>query len=308
MKKKILITPKSYFKIKEEMLPLLEGYEVIFNDTGKTFTEDDMLRMAKDVEGIIVGIDPITKKVIDNAENLKAISKYGVGMDNIDIKAAQEKGILLANTPNTNNVSVAELAIGLMFNIARNISYSASEVKKLKWKRIKGVELTDKKLGLVGCGNIGKEVARRAYSLGMRIKVYDPYFSDIDFSKKYNIKLVDLDTLLSTSDFISLHLPLNEETENFISKRELKKMKNSTILINTSRGGLISEDSLLWALKEGEIAGAASDVFSKEPPENHPLLALDNFILTPHIGANTAEAVLRMATGATKNLLEMLNK
>lgn len=290
------------------MLPLLEGYEVIFNDTGQTFTEDDMLELAKDVEGIIIGIDSITKKVIDNAENLKAISKYGVGMDNIDVKAAREKGILLDNTPNTNNVSVAELAIGLMFNIARNISYSVSEVKNLKWKRIKGVELTDKKLGLVGCGNIGKEVTRRAYGLGMRIKVYDPYFNDPDFSKEYNIELVDLDTLLSTSDFISLHLPLNEETEDFISKRELEKMKNSAFLINTSRGGLISENSLLWALKEGEIAGAASDVFSKEPPGDNSLLAMDNFILTPHIGANTVESVRRMATRATENLLEMLNK
>ena len=307
LKKRILITPKSYYQIKDEMLGLMEGYQVLFNDTGRTFSEDQMIDLAEDVDGIIIGVDPITKKVINNAKNLKAISKYGVGMDNIDLETAEEKGILLSNTPDTNNTSVAELAIGLMFDIARNISASAWKVKNYKWERIKGVELTDKNLGLIGCGKIGKEVAHRAYGLGMKIKVYDPYFNDLDFAKSLNIERVDLDTLLSISDFISLHLPLNKDTRNFIAKEELKKMKKDAFLINTARGGLISEGDLLWALEEGEIAGAACDVFSAEPPEEHPLLSKDNFILTPHMGANTKEAVKRMATAATKNLLNMLN-
>jgi len=308
LEKKILITPKSYYKIRDKMLPLLKGYKLVFNDSGRTLTERDMIELVHDVSGIIIGIDPVTEKVINSAPKLKAISKYGVGMDNIAIEAANDRGILLNNTPYTNNVSVAELAIGLMFAIARNIPHSVQKVKNLEWQRIKGVELTGKNFGLIGCGNIGKEVVRRAYGLQMKIKVCDPYFNDLDFAKDYNIEMLDLDKLLSISDFISLHLPFNKETKNYIAREEMKKMKNSAILINTARGGLISEDDLLWALEEKEIAGAACDVFASEPPEEHPLLAKDNFILTPHMGANTREAVLRMATSATRNLLNMLNK
>lgn len=307
LSKKVLITPKSYYRIRKKMLPLLQNYEVKFNDTGKTFTENQMIELAKEVEGIIIGVDPITEEVIANAKNLKAISKYGVGMDNIDIDAARANEIKLSKTPGTNNISVAELAIGLMFDAARNISHAVQKVKNQEWQRSKGVELTGKTLGLVGCGKIGKEVARRARGLLMSVYVYDPYFEDEEFARKYDLEMVDLDSLINNADFISLHLPLNEETENYISRPELSKMKSSAYLINTARGGLIAEDDLLWALEKGEIVGAACDVFSEEPAGNHPLLNKDNFLLTPHMGANTAESVLRMATDATENLLEMLD-
>ena len=290
------------------MLPLLQEYELKFNETGKTFTEEQMIERAEDVEGIIVGVDPITENVIDKAKKLKAISKYGVGMDNIDLEKAKEKGIKIRNTPGTNNISVAELAIGLMFDLARNISINVNKVKNNKWERIKGIELTGKTLGIVGCGRIGKKVVNRARGLKMNVLIYDPFFDDYQILEDEKISQVNKEVLFEKSDFISLHLPLNSETENIISKEELTKMKDSAFLINTARGGLIDEKALLWALENKIIAGAACDVFSEEPPGNHLLLEFDNFLLTPHIGANTKESVMRMARKATKNMIEMLNE
>ena len=307
MTKKILITPKSYYRIKDKMLPLLKDYELKFNDTGKTFTEDQMKDLVQDVDGIIIGVDPITDDVIDNANNLKAISKYGVGMDNIDVDKAKNEGIKIRKTPGTNNISVAELAIGLMFNVARNISINVNKVKNNKWERVKGVELTDKTIGVIGCGNIGQEVVKRARGLQMSVLIHDPYFDDEKLIENEKINQVNKHELLANSDFISLHLPLNNETANIISKKEIKIMKDTVFLINTARGELIDDDALLWGLKNKELAGVACDVFSQEPPNDHPLLEFDNFLLTPHIGANTEESVYRMAEQATKNIIEMLN-
>lgn len=306
MSEKILITPKSYYKIRDKMMPLLGDYQPIFNDTGKTFTEKQMLNLAEDVVGIIIGIDPISSKVIENASNLRAISKYGVGMDNIDLEATREKNIKLDNTPGTNNVSVAELALGLIFAAARNLPQAVKSVKKGEWKRIKGVELTDKTLGLIGCGKIGREVVKRAAGIFKSIKVYDPYFDDSEFIRKYKLQMLDKDRLLQEADFISLHLPLNKETQSFISRKELSLMKGDAVLVNTSRGGLIDEAELYQALKNNELKAAACDVFSEEPPGKHQLLELDNFLLTPHMGANTKEAVEKMAAAATRNLIAML--
>jgi D-3-phosphoglycerate dehydrogenase len=307
MTKKILVTPKSYYIIRDKMMPLLSNYEVVFNDTGHTLNETEMINLVEDVTGIIIGIDPLTDKVIENANHLKAIVKYGVGMDNIDIEAINKRNIKLDKTPGTNNISVAELTVALIFNVARNIASSVNNLKNNYWERIKGIEVTGKTLGLIGCGSIGKEVAKRAKGLFMKVIIYDPYFDDHDFLREHDINLVSFKIVIKESDFLSLHLPLNKETQDIISLKELKAMKSSSFLINTARGGLINEDDLLFALKNNEIAGAACDVFSKEPPGDHPLLKYDNFILTPHIAANTDEAVLRMATQATRNLLQMLN-
>jgi len=308
LSEKILITPKSYYKIRDKMMPLLGDYQPIFNDTGKTFTEKQMLNLTEDVVGIIIGVDPISKKVIENASKLKAISKYGVGMDNIDQEAAEKKNIKLDNTPGTNNVSVAELALGLMFAAARNIPQAVKTVKEGEWKRIKGLELTDKTLGLIGCGKIGREVVKRAAGIFKSIKVYDPYFDDNKFIEKFKLQMLDKDRLLQEADFISLHLPLSNETKNFIARKELSLMKREAILVNTSRGDLIAESELYKALKNNEIEAAACDVFSEEPPAKNELLKLDNFLLTPHMGANTKEAVEKMAAAATRNLIAMLEE
>ena len=303
---KILITPKSYYNVFPQMHPLLKGLAVVINDTGHTFSQAEMLERIEDVDGLLVGVDPVNRQVIEKARKLKAVSKYGVGIDNIDLKALEERGIAIKTTPGTNNVSVAELTLGLLLTISRNIWPSAHSVKKGGWQRTLGVELTGKTLGLIGCGNIGREVAVRAKGLCMSVLVCDPYFSDTNFLSQHAIEQEDLDALLIRSDFISLHLPLTVETRGIISRERLEKMKSDAYLVNTSRGELVDEAALTWALQSGAIAGAACDVWTREPPGNHPLLRLNNFILTPHIGASTREAVLRMAHAATRNLVEML--
>ena len=303
---KVLITPKSYYEIRRQMRPLLESLDVVFNDTGRTLTEEEMEARIVDIDGLLVGIDPVTRRVVEKAGKLRAISKYGVGVDNIDLKAIDEHRIPLKTTPGTNTVSVAELTLGLLLAASRHISFAAQKVKNGQWERKKGVELTGKNLGLLGCGNIGKEVVRRARGLFMSVLIADPYFRDDDFLRQYAVEPVTIDELLVRADFVSLHLPLTNETQEIIGRDQLEKMKPDAYLVNTARGELIDNDALFWALSNGKIAGAACDVFAEEPPGNHPLLQLDNFILTPHIGANTREAVLRMATAATENLIELL--
>ncbi|MGF9714761.1 phosphoglycerate dehydrogenase [Paenibacillus naphthalenovorans] len=308
---KILITPKSFKNYKAQTFPLLEelGYEIIENDTGKTFTEEEIIGLAgEQVVGIIVGVDPLTEKVLSRCRDLKAVSKYGVGVDNIDLKAAEKLGISVESAVGSNNISVAELAIALMFEAARKISVLSANVKNGGWDRVQGIELTGKTIGVIGGGQIGREVAKRAKGLGMFVVLYDPYFNDSEFLRQYGIVLCDsLKAVLAMSDLVSLHLPLKPETKYMINSDTLKLMKPSSILINTSRGELVDEESLYTALKEKRIAVAAQDVFSKEPPSpDEKLLKLDNFILTPHAGAYTAEAVERMALYSTQNLIRML--
>jgi len=312
MSEKILITPKSFRNHKQKAYPLLEskGYEIIENNLGRTMTETEIIECAKeDVVGIIIGVDPLPASVLKELKDLKAISKYGVGMDNIDLDKAAELGIKVRNAVGTNSISVAELAIALIFTLARNIPVNSANVKNGGWSRTHGFELTGKKLGLIGGGMIGREVARRARGLEMQVSIYDPWFRDEQFLNKYGItRLEDLNELFSQSDIISLHVPVTAETRNIINKDSLSRMKSNAILINTSRGELVDEQALYDALVSGQIAGAAQDVFSSEPPaKDEKLLTLQNFILTPHIGAFTDEAGEKMALVSTNNLLEMLN-
>jgi len=311
LSKKILVTPKSYGTYKHKAYPLLTaaGYEIIENTTGRTMTEQEIIDYAQqDVVGIIIGVDPLPASVLEKCKDLAAVSKYGVGMDNIDLKKAAELNIKVNNAVGTNNISVAEHAIALMFTIGRKIPFAAASVKAGGWGRAIGCELTGKKVGLIGGGQIGKEVAKRAVGLGMNVSIYDPYFKDTDFLHQYGITLMDnLNTLFIESDFISLHLPATETTKGMINETTLKLMKPSAYLINTSRGELVDEAALYEALVNKTIAGAAQDVFSSEPPaKDNALIALDNFILTPHIGAFTNEAVERMVMVSTQNLLNML--
>jgi len=288
------------------MRPLLQGLEVVFNETGRTLTEEEMADRVADVDGLLVGVDPVTRRVLSAAGRLRAVAKYGVGVDNIDQDALRERGIPLQTTPGANNVSVAELALGLMLVLARNLCGAVRSVKDGGWARRQGVELTGKTLGLVGCGQIGREVAVRAGGLGMAVTIADPYFEDEAFLERHGIRRTDMDGLLAGADFVSLHLPLTPETRGIIGRSALERMKPGSFLVNTARGELIDEAALQRALESGGLAGAACDVFTKEPPGDHPLLRLDNFILTPHVGAHTREAVLRMARTATRNLLAML--
>lgn len=266
-----------------------------------------MIIQCAEVDGIIVGIDPMTEKVLLQTKRLKAISKYGAGLDNIDVKKAEELGIKIDKAAGTNAVSVAELAVGLFFALARSLPYVSSSIKKGGWERKRGVELKGKTVGIIGMGNIGKEVARMAHGLGMNMIAYDPYLDKNDEAlADYSVALQELPEIYANSDFISMHLPLLEETRYMINKDSLALMKSSAFLVNTSRGELVNEEDLYQALKSGVIAGVAEDVFSKEPPEESPLLGLDNFILTPHIGAFTGEANERMAIVSAENLIRMI--
>jgi D-3-phosphoglycerate dehydrogenase len=309
--KKILITPRSFGAYKHLAYPLIEeqGYEIIENTSGRTLTEDEIINLAgSGVVGIIVGIDPLPARVLEACRDLKAISKYGMGLDNIDLDKAKELNIKIDRAAGTNNISVAELAIALMFSMARHVPYVSNRVKEGCWDRVMGCEVFGKKLGLVGCGLIGREVLKRALGLGMKVLVYDPYMKDDEIFNNPDVdRCSSVDELCRESDFVSLHAPLTEETRNIINKQRLELMKPAAILINTSRGELIDEDALYQALADKKIRGAAQDVFSTEPPDkDEKLLKLDNFILTSHIGAYTREAVERMVLVSAKNLLRML--
>ena len=311
MKPKILITPKSFQKYKMKPIEMLEqqGFEVLENTTGRTLTEEEIIEVAKDgVVGIIVGVDPLPAHVLESCGQLQAVSKYGVGMDNIDLEKAQQLGIKVQNAIGTNNISVAELTIGLMFESARKLSQSVQTVKAMGWERVIGCELTGKRVAVIGGGQIGKEVAKRCRGLQMDVTIYDPFFYDQAFLGEFDVQRSEnLDEVISTADFVTLHLPVTNATKHIINAKVLSEMKSTSILINTARGELVDEHALFEALSNGQIAVAAQDVYSQEPPvEGDPLVALPNFILTPHIGAFTQESVERMVIVSTQNLLNML--
>jgi len=308
---RILITPRSFVQSGEKAIQRLreEGFQLVFNETGKTLSEEQLMEQCADVDGIIVGIDPLTENVLKHAGKLKAISKYGAGLDNVDTRAADALNIKVDRAAGTNATSVAELAVGLFFSLARWIPFASSSTKAGGWERKKGVELYGKTVGIIGMGNIGKEVARMAHGLGMNVIAYDPYINDNDAAiSRYSIGMHELTHIYKNADFISLHLPLTEETRHMISRESLSMMKSTALLVNTSRGELVDEDALYQALMEGVIAGAAEDVFSKEPPGESLLPGLDNFILTSHIGAFTGEANERMAMVSAENMIRLLKK
>lgn len=304
-KLKVLITAKSFGKEGREPFDILEraGIKAVIRRKNEIWTEEELIGIIDEFDGIIVGADEVTRNVIEKAKKLRIISKHGVGVDNIDIGAATEKGIIVTAGLGSNTVAVAEFAVTLIMNLARNITISNNETKKGKWVRRIGSELKGKTVGIIGMGKIGKEVAKRLYGMGMDIMAYEP-FKDEKFAKTYQIKYVTLDKLLQNSDFVSLHAPLMPETQNIINKDNILLMKETAYIINTARGGLIDEDSLYKALNEKRIAGAAIDVFTNEPPLHSPLLTLENVIATPHIGAYTHEAVHNMSCMAASAIAD----
>ncbi|HSW35419.1 MAG TPA: phosphoglycerate dehydrogenase [Candidatus Limnocylindrales bacterium] len=249
----------------------------------------------------------VTAEVITAGKNLKVIGRAGVGVDNIDVEKATEKGIIVVNSPHGNTISAAEHAVALLTSLARNIAGANRSVKRGEWKRTEytGVELNNKVLGLVGVGRIGSEVARRARAMGMKIIGYDPYVSS-DQADKLKIEMVAFEELLKRSDFISLHLPLGSSTHHLIGAKEIAMLKPGVRIINCARGGLIDEDALYEALKGGRVAGAALDVFEQEPPVGCKLLELDNVIATPHLGALTQEAQVNVAMQVSEQVIKAL--
>jgi D-3-phosphoglycerate dehydrogenase / 2-oxoglutarate reductase len=250
----------------------------------------------------------LTKELIEKADNCKIIARVGVGLDNIDQDTAKAKNIRVINAVEGAMTAVAELVLGLMLSLARQIPRGDREIRNGKWlkKELKGTELKGKYLGIVGCGNIGRRLGRLAKGLNMNIIGFDVIPIDEEFSKDVGLMKADLDTLLQSSDYISLHVPLLDSTHHMINKEKLSLMKNTAKIINTSRGGVIDEDALYEALKNGKLGGAALDVFENEPATNSKLTTLDNVILTPHIGAQTKEAQSLAANVIAEKIIQIL--
>ncbi|KZX14953.1 phosphoglycerate dehydrogenase [Methanobrevibacter filiformis] len=249
----------------------------------------------------------MTKEVIESADNLKIIARAGVGIDNVDLNSATQKGIMVVNTAESTTITVAEHTMGLILAIARKIAIADKSVKENKWEKSKfmGTELRNKTLGVVGMGRIGSQVIKRCKAFEMDALAYDPYLPE-EAAKELGIELVDLNRLIKEADFISIHVPLTKETKHLIGEEEFKAMKNGTFIINCSRGGVIDEDALYDALKSGEIAGAGLDVYETEPPVGNKLLELDNLVATPHIAASTNEAQRDAAIIAADEIIEVL--
>ncbi|MEM3396737.1 MAG: hydroxyacid dehydrogenase [Thermoplasmata archaeon] len=282
-------------KLKDAGLEVVEAWEA---------PKEQLPELIKDCDAIIVrSATKVTKELIDAAPNLKVIGRAGVGLDNVDAEHAKAKGIKVVNTPEATSISVAELALGMMLSAARMIPQATVSTKAGKWekKRFHGTELYGKTLGIIGIGRIGSELAKRARALGMEVIAYDPYVKTSDFAK-----IVELDTILKDSDFISLHIPKTKETTHLLNKTAFDKMKNGVIIVNCARGGVVDEDALYDALVSGKVKVACLDVFEVEPAKEHKLFSLEQVILTPHIGAQTEEGQQRAGVQIAERVIEAL--
>jgi D-3-phosphoglycerate dehydrogenase len=283
------------------------GIEIAANPyKGKGLSEDELTELMGGVHGLLTGVDQVTAKVIQTADQLKVISKFGAGVDNIDIDAATKNGVIVTNAPGMNSDSVADMAFSLILAISRRIPFVYDLVKKGDWPLLMGTEIWNKTLGIIGLGNIGKRVATRAKGFNMKILANDIVPDEI-FVKENNIELTDLNQLIQKSDVISIHTPLTNKTKNLIDLPQLEMMKSSAFLVNTARGGIVDEDALYDALKSGKIAGAAFDVLMDEPPRDRKLFQLDNFIATPHMAAFTTEAINNMERLSARNIIDVLD-
>ncbi len=260
-----------------------------------------LARVATDADGLILGLDHCDASVFAAAPRLRAIARYGVGTDSVDLEAARRHGVTVTNTPGANTTAVAELTLALMLALARDVPAAASAARAGGWRRARGWELAGKTLGLIGLGQIGRAVAERARGFGMTVVAHDPYTS-----APADVEQLDLDALWPRADVISLHVGLDPSTHHLIDADVIARCKPTAVIVNTARGGLIDEDALADALLSGTIAGAAADVFEREPPGDSPLLPLPNFIATPHLGATTREATQRMGIAAAAEVVAML--
>ncbi|HHF56227.1 MAG TPA: hydroxyacid dehydrogenase [Thermoplasmatales archaeon] len=299
---KVLITDE----VAEEAMNLLkEKHEVVF----KELRGEELAREIGKYDALMVrSATKVTRDIIERAERLKVIGRAGIGVDNIDVDAASEKGIYVVNSPTGSTRSVAELTFALMFALARHIHRADATMRQGIWakKKLKGIELLGKTLGLIGSGNIAREVAKMANCLGMKVLVYSPHCTQ-EKASEMGAELKSLEDIFRESDFVSLHIPKTEETYHMVDERLLSLMKPTAYLINVARGGVVDEEALYKVLKERKIAGAALDVYEKEPPEKSPLFELENVVFTPHIGAATKEGQIRAGVICAEQILKVLD-
>ena len=307
---RILLTSTSFIDTPGNHQSLLNEKNYKIDRLRGPLTKDTLLPIIHKYDGLICGDDEIDKEVLKAASlgKLKVISKYGIGLDKIDLNAAKTFGIMVKNTPGVNHVAVSEHILALIFNYYKNIFREISYTKDGVWKRLIGHEIDGKKVGIVGLGRIGKELAIKSKHLGLKIKVYDPVL-DNSFVKKYNIEVSpNLESLVENIDVLCLTLPLNENTKGIINKKLLHK-SDGLVIVNTSRALIVDQPSLIELLKNNKIKAYLTDVLEKEPMvSNHPLLEYENVFITPHIGSRTYESVQRQGIMAVENLENELNK
>ena len=304
---RVLIASRSFGKATPDVFDRLKGLgaEVVLNPLERAPTEADMVTLIKDVDVLISGTEPVNARVFEAANKLKGIAKHGVGYENIDLAAAKNRNIPVATAGGTITNSVADMTMALLLALARKIPLGDRVVKEGRWPRAVGVELKGKQLGIVGLGQIGKAVCRRAKGFEMDVIACDTYH-DSDFAAQWQVQYVELDILLKTADFVSLHAPGGAETRRLIDSNRLALMKPTAYLINTARGELVDEGALFEVLKHDRLAGAALDVFEVEPPGANPLFELDNFIAAPHSAGQTNEGLYAMGQITCDNAMKML--
>ena len=304
----VLVTATSFGRADPCLRSELEAAvgRVTYNPVGKPLTSAQLADLLTQVDGCIAGLDAFDAAALRRADCLRVIARYGVGTDNVDLDAARAQSIIVTNTPTANAVSVAELTIALMLNLARPILVAAEATRRGEWPRTTGLLLEGKTVGLVGLGAIGKQVARRLAAFDCRILAHDVTV-DATFAAAHGVTIVPLETVLSEADFVSLHVPLLPSTRRMVDATFLHAMKPGAFLVNTSRGELIDEDALCDALRGGHLRGAALDVFEREPPGvDHPLACLPQVIATPHMGAHSDGAMNAMGRLSLDDCLAVL--
>ncbi|MCI5050296.1 MAG: phosphoglycerate dehydrogenase [Rickettsiales bacterium] len=301
---KVLISDKLSPKAKE----IFESNNIDV-DVKVGMSEDELLACIGEYDGLAIrSATTVTEKVLQTATNLKVVGRAGIGVDNVDIKAATANGVVVMNTPFGNSVTTAEHALSLLMSMARKIPQANASTHDGKWEKSKfmGTEISGKTLGLIGCGNIGSIVADRAQGLKMKVMAYDPFLST-EHAAAINVEKVELDALLARADFISLHTPLNDATRHILNKEALSKTKKGVMIVNCARGGLVVESDIKELLESGHVAAAAFDVFEEEPAKENVLFGLENVVCTPHLGASTSEAQENVAVQVAEQMSDYLN-
>lgn len=308
MAKDVLVLTWKYFSAREEIQRFLQERGCRFVERGIRYPvdEEQLCELVRDIDGLVVGLEPVTARVLAQANRLKVVSSSGVGYDNINVAEATRRGIVVANCHGANEHSVAELAFGLMLTLARRIHIADRMLRQGTWEPQFGFELWGKTLGIVGLGRTGRAVALLGRGFGMRVLAHDIVW-DTTFTNAHEISYVPLEKLLRESDIVSLHVPLTPETRYLIDERALSLMRPTALLINLARGPVVKERALVEALRRGQIAGAGLDVFEVEPIRENPFKEFDNVVMTPHIGGSTMEARERTLYIALTNVCNVLN-
>ncbi|MBQ6475033.1 MAG: phosphoglycerate dehydrogenase [Clostridia bacterium] len=306
---KILVSPTSMCIHQDcEAMRTLKAFtdDIVISPYPRNMTAEELMELIEDVDGVVAGTDDFNADVIAKANKLKVISRYGAGVDSVDLAAAKAKGIAVTNTPGANAQAVAELAFGHMMALARKTEYQSKALQSGKWVSVVGKQMMGKTVGILGYGNIGRRFAKMAKGLDMTVLAYDPYLS-ADRIRETGAEPATLDEIFTQADAITVHMPLTPETKHLIGAEAIAKMRDDVILINTARGGIIDEEAAYDGLVSGKIWGLALDVYETEPPMGSKLFELDNVISTPHAGAHTFEAVENMGNMSVKNCIDVLS-